>query len=116
VPAGTELRLRVHLRNTGARGGKEVVQAYLDRAGSAVERPVRWLAGFAVVTAAAGETVTAELRIAPRAFEHWCGRHHAWHTEAGQFRLRVGRSVADLRLTASVELTGPPLGHPNPAP
>jgi beta-glucosidase len=116
VPAGTELRLRVHLRNTGARRGKEVVQAYLDRAGSAVERPVRWLAGFAVVTAAAGETVTAELRIAPRAFEHWCDRHHAWHTEAGQFRLRVGRSVADLRINASVELTDPPLGHPNPAP
>jgi hypothetical protein len=32
-------------------------------------------------------------------------RHHAWHTEAGRFRLRVGRSTADLRLTASVELT-----------
>jgi beta-glucosidase len=77
-----------------------------------VERPVRWLAGFAVVTAAAGETVTAELRIAPRAFEHWCERHHAWHAEAGRFRLRVGRSVADLRLSASVELTVPPTPHP----
>jgi beta-glucosidase len=77
-----------------------------------VERPVRWLAGFAVVTAAAGETVAAELRIAPRAFEHWCERHHAWHAEAGRFRLRVGRSVADLRLSASVELTVPPTPHP----
>jgi hypothetical protein len=105
APAGAELRRRVHLRNSGARRGKEVVQAYLDRADSAVERPVRWPAGFAVVTAAAGETATAELRIAPRAFEHWCERHHAWHTEAGRFRLRVGRSIADLHLTASVELT-----------
>jgi beta-glucosidase len=111
--AGTELRLRVHLRNSGARRGKEVVQAYLDRADSAVERPARWLAGFAVAPAAAGDTVPAELRIAPRAFEHWCERHHAWHAEAGRFRLRVGRSVADLRLAVSVELTAPPTPHPS---
>jgi beta-glucosidase len=114
VPAGTELRLRVRLRNIGARRGKEVVQAYLDRADSVVERPVRWLAGFAVVTAAAGETVAADLRIAPRAFEHWCEQHHAWHSEAGRFRLRLGRSVADLRLPTSVELTAPSLAHPQP--
>jgi beta-glucosidase len=108
VPAGTELRLRVRLRNTGARRGKEVVQAYLDRADSAVERPARWLAGFADVTAAAGETVMAELSIAPRAFEHWCERHHLWHAEAGRFRLRVGRSVADLRLATAIELAALP--------
>jgi beta-glucosidase len=108
VPAGTELRLRVRLRNTGTRRGKEVIQAYLDRADSAVERPARWLAGFADVTAAAGETVTAEFRVAPRAFEHWCERHHLWHAEAGRFRLRVGRSVADLRLTTSIEVAAPP--------
>jgi beta-glucosidase len=112
VPAGTELRLRVRLRNTGARRGKEVVQAYLDRADSVVERPVRWLAGFAVVTAAAGETVTADLRIAPRAFEHWCEQHHAWHAEAGRFRLRLGRSAADLRLTTSVGVTVSDLAPP----
>jgi beta-glucosidase len=73
-----------------------------------VDRPARWLAGFAVVTAAAGETVTAELRIALRACAHWCERHRAWHAEAGRFRLRVGRSVADLRLTTAIELAAPP--------
>ena len=38
---------RVTLRNTGHRAGKGVVQAYLSRPGGMVERPVRWLAGFA---------------------------------------------------------------------
>jgi beta-glucosidase len=38
---------RVRLRNTGDRAGREVVQVYLARPGSAVERPPRWLAGFA---------------------------------------------------------------------
>ncbi|MFE3698471.1 beta-glucosidase [Nocardia tengchongensis] len=51
----------VTVRNTGARAGRQVVQAYLSRPGSAVDRPVRWLAGFAVVEAGAGESVTASL-------------------------------------------------------
>ena len=48
----------VTVTNTGDRAGKQVVQVYAERADSAVERPVRWLVGFAVVRAEAGETVT----------------------------------------------------------
>ena len=95
--AGGEARVRV--RNTGARRGREVVQAYLSRPGSAVERPVRWLAGFAVVEADPGEAVEAAVRLEPRAFEHW---DEGWRREPGAFELAVGRSVSDLRLRAEV--------------
>ena len=44
----------VEVRNTGARRGREVVQVYASRPDSAVERPVKWLAGFAVVDAGPG--------------------------------------------------------------
>ena len=33
-----------------------------------------------------------EIRLPERAFQHWDG---GWRTEAGDFRLTVGRSVAD---------------------
>ena len=46
--------IEVTLANTGDRAGKQVVQVYAERADSAVERPVRWLVGFAAVRAAAG--------------------------------------------------------------
>ncbi|XVQ07318.1 fibronectin type III-like domain-contianing protein [Spirillospora sp. CA-255316] len=51
----------VSLANTGERAGAEVVQVYLSRPDSAVERPVRWLAGFTKVRAGAGRTVTVEV-------------------------------------------------------
>jgi hypothetical protein len=61
----------VRIRNTGSRPGKEVVQAYLSRPDSTIERPVRWLAGFAVVSAAPGAEVVAQVHLAARAFQHW---------------------------------------------
>jgi beta-glucosidase len=76
-----------------------VVQAYLSRPDSAVERPVRWLAGFAVARARPGEAVTVEVPLDRHAFQHWDG---GWVTEPGAFTLSVGRDVIDTPLTAEV--------------
>ncbi|MDG4862312.1 glycoside hydrolase family 3 C-terminal domain-containing protein, partial [Streptomyces sp. T-3] len=90
--------VRVRVRNTGTRRGREVVQAYLARADSAVERPARWLAGFAAVEAAPGEVVTATVTVPARALQHWREQGGGWCTEAGEFQLLVGRSAGDLPL------------------
>lgn len=65
--------VRVALRNTGERAGREVVQVY-------AADPVR-LAGFAVVEAEAGAEVSVDVEVEP-----------------GTGELRVGRSVENLRL------------------
>ena len=85
--------VEVTLANTGARRGKQVVQVYAERAGSSVERPVRWLVGFAVVRAEPGETVTAVVDVPSRRLAHWAGE---WVVEPGEYTLRVGSSVDDL--------------------
>jgi beta-glucosidase len=90
----------VTVRNTGARPGREVFQVYASRPDSAVERPARWLAGFAAVDAAPGETVQAGIMIRDRAFQHWSAA--GWTTEPGEFLLSAGPSSAVLPLTASV--------------
>ncbi|MEV6773789.1 glycoside hydrolase family 3 C-terminal domain-containing protein [Nocardia sp. NPDC051030] len=90
----------VTVRNTGDRPGRQVVQAYLSRESSAVDRPVRWLAGFAVVEAAAGESVTATIELPRRSFEHWTAK--GWAIEPGTFTLHVGTSVNELPLTADI--------------
>ena len=91
--------VRVQLTNAGTRAGKHVVQVYAERPDSAVERPVRWLAGFGVVHADAGETVTADVAVPARALEHWAG---GWQREPGVFTLRIGSSVAELPLEAAL--------------
>jgi beta-glucosidase len=100
--ADTPARVSIALRNTGRRAGREVVQAYLSRADSAVERPVLWLAGFAVVEAAGGEETHCALEIPARAFAHWAGAD-GWQIEGGAFELRIGPSAADQPLKASVD-------------
>jgi beta-glucosidase len=90
------------MANTGQRRGREVVQAYLSRPDSAVERPALWLAGFAAVTAEAGAEVEVTARIGPRAFQHWSTTEQDWVTEPGTFTLHIGRSSRDLPLTAQI--------------
>jgi beta-glucosidase len=92
----------VDVRNTGLRRGREVVQVYASRPDSAVERPVKWLAGFAVVDADPGETVNVGILISERTFQHWSDA--GWTLEPGTFTLSAGSSSASLPLTASVDL------------
>jgi beta-glucosidase len=92
----------VTVRNTGARRGREVVQVYASRPGSALERPPKWLAAFAAVEANPGETVTVSILIPDRAFQHWAGAE--WSIEPGPFVLAAGPSSASLPLTTELEL------------
>ena len=99
VGAGEEFTVRVRVTNTGTRSGKHVVQVYAARSDSAVERPARWLVGFAEVTAQAGETTEIGVPVHGRDLAHWDGR---WRTEPGVFSLSVGASVADTPINLSV--------------
>jgi beta-glucosidase len=102
--AGEPLEVSVPVRNTGARPSREVVQLYLEApravagaSGESPRRPLRWLAGFAVVEAAPGATVTASVRVSPRAFEVWDEAARGWRTPAGEYRLLAARSSRDVR-------------------
>jgi beta-glucosidase len=105
--AGDDLTVRVRVRNTGAREGREVVQVYLARPSSALDRPARWLAGYAAVRARPGETVTATVRVPARALCHWSVQEHAWRTETGRCLVLAGRSAGDVPLVAEVEVVRP---------
>ncbi len=96
----------LRVRNTGARAGKHVLQVYLSREASDVDRPVRWLAGHAVVRADAGECTPVTIPLPWRVFAHWADG--AWHVEPGRYTVRVGRSVAELTLRGEVDVPAHP--------
>ncbi|WP_435865864.1 beta-glucosidase family protein [Streptomyces wedmorensis] len=104
IDAGSSFTVRVGVRNTGARPGREVVQVYLARPGSAVERPVRWFAGHAAVHAEAGEAAVAEIVVEPRALRHWSPEEGGWRVEPGTYRLMVGRSAGRVEHATDVTL------------
>jgi beta-glucosidase len=92
----------VDVENRGARDGKQVVQVYAERQVSAVDRPVRWLVGFAPARVAAGQRAQVLLSVPTRLLAYW---QDGWRYEPGAFQFRVGTSAVDLPLTAEVELT-----------
>ena len=100
VSEGGTVTATVTATNTGTRAGKQVVQVYASRPDSAIDRPVRWLVGFAAVTAGAGESVTATVPVPARAFADWS--QNGWHYEPGEFTLQAGTSVSQLPLTGTV--------------
>ncbi|MGW8352479.1 glycoside hydrolase family 3 protein [Streptomyces wedmorensis] len=102
----------VQVTNTGDRPGREVVQIYLapvapepDGARSATaERPVRWLAGFASVEAAPGESVEASIALPRRAFEIWDEEKGDWTLVTGAYEVVAAHSLSDARLTTALDI------------
>jgi beta-glucosidase len=100
--AGAEAVIRVQLRNAGTRHGCETVQVYASRPDSAVERPVRWLAGFAKAEAPPGTEVIADIVVSHRRLAHWDIAVGMWAIEPGDFHLHIGRSSRDVPLSVTV--------------
>jgi beta-glucosidase len=98
-----DVGLSVTIRNTGPRGGREVVQAYVEPATAEAGRPVRTLAAFAAATAEPGETAEVRLAVPARAFARYDETARAWVWPPGDFAVRIGRSSADLRLSVRVK-------------
>jgi beta-glucosidase len=104
IAPGADVAVAVRVRNTGTRRGREVVQLYASRPDGSVERPIRWLVGFAGVEAEAGEDVTATVLVRARALEHWDVQEGRWRVERGTFGLAAGGSCAVLTVSAEVTI------------
>jgi beta-glucosidase len=96
----------VSVRNTGSRVGREVVQIYVGPAEGDPDRPARWLAGFAGVTAEPGERRTVTLDLPERTFQRWVARPAGggWQTMPGEYVVEAAHSRGDVRLTAVVRV------------
>jgi beta-glucosidase len=101
VAPGEEFTVTVEVENRSDRDGKQVVQVYAARPDSGVERPVRWLVGFAPVRVPAGATASVDITLPSRLLAYW---EDGWQYESGTYGLHIGTSAVDLPLSFSVEL------------
>jgi beta-glucosidase len=99
--AGETIEVTVDVANRGDRDGKQVVQVYAERADSAVDRPVRWLVGFAPARVPAGQAARVQLSVPSRLLAYWSD---GWRYEPGRYLLRAGTSAVNLPAAAIVEL------------
>ncbi len=98
------LTVTVTVKNTGKRFGKAVTQLYVGDVESTVFRPVRELKGFEKTPLEPGEAKDVTFTLDKRAFAYWNEQIHDWHVETGEFRIEIGNSSRDIRLTDTVNV------------
>jgi beta-glucosidase len=94
------------IANTGDRSGHEVVQVYVGDPAAAVARPPQELKAFAKVGLDPGAERRAVFRLTPRDLSYWSAAHRRWVLEPGEFRIAVGASSRDIRLTQTIVVGG----------
>lgn len=104
---GGSLGVTVTVRNAGQVAGKEAVQLYVENPQDGVDRPVKELRGFDKVSLAPGESRQLRFTLTPRDFSYWEDRVAGFHAPGGHYRVLVGASSADIRLSAELSLAAP---------
>ena len=100
---GAPLTARGTVRNTGARAGTDIVQLYVSLP-EAQGHPPRRLAAWQRISLAPGEAKTVVLTLDPHVLKRWDAHAEAWRIPAGEYRVDVGASSEDDRLSATVAL------------
>ena len=99
-----DIELQFTLKNTGNCDAEEVVQAYVSRIHSAVQRPQKELKGFARIQLKAGAEQTVKMLIPRAHLCHWNEQIDGWDYEQGEATLLVGSSSADIKLKTIIKL------------
>jgi beta-glucosidase len=80
-----------------------VAQVYVSRATSEGPLPRR-LAGWKRIALRAGQARQVSIELDPHALRSWSTARGAWEMPAGDYRIEVGASALDDRLTTRVTL------------
>lgn len=95
-----QVKVTIRVKNTGRRGGDEVVQMYVQHLRSAVERPQLQLEGFKRVHIEPGKEQDVVLSLKPRDLAYWNTNRHAWVVEKEPIRVLAGGSSDKLPVHA----------------
>ncbi len=87
--------VKVQISNTGDREGDEVVQLYIGKEDSAIDRPVKALKGFKRITLSPGETKTVVITCPLEKLEYYCETDRVWKLETGNYQAYIGNSCSD---------------------
>ena len=94
-----------NIKNVGGMKADEIAQVYVGACfASKVYRAKKELKEFARVSLEPGETKTVELCLDPTAFEYFSADLDKWVTEAGTYKVMVGASSRDIRLSADIDI------------
>ncbi len=99
-----EITVSIDVKNTGNRGGDEVVQLYVKHLKSRVERPIKELKGFKRITLNAGEQQTVGIKLPALSLSYWDVAKKAFIVEREPVQLMIGSSSANITADKTIEI------------
>jgi len=101
---GGTIAASVDISNVGARDGGEVVQLYVKNMELPVAQPLKQLRAFKRISVPASSTRTAKLEFPVAALARWDESKREYTVNPGTYKIMVGASSADIRVSAEVEV------------
>lgn len=103
-----DIFLKVTVKNTGKKSGKEVVQVYVSAPGKDMDKPSRELKGFVKTrNLQPGESQTVSVNIPYESLASFNENKSCWQVEEGTYKILVARNAADSNpLVTTVDQTG----------
>lgn len=103
--ANDTVNVVVTVRNTGDQAGKEVVQIYVSKVNSTIDRPNQELKAFAKTrNLAPGESEGIMISIPVSELSYWDEENSGWALEKGLYSIKSGSSSRDIRLIKEIEI------------
>lgn len=96
------VNIKITVKNSGKRAGKEVVELYLSDLYRSVSPPVKQLKRFTAVQLQPGESRAIEFSLSKDDFT-FCGRDGKYTVEPGEFKVAIGDQSAIFELMPDVE-------------
>jgi beta-glucosidase len=99
------IHIRLSVKNTGAVAGKEVVEIYIAKPDSRIDRPVQELKAFTKTPLLnAGESVTLSFAIPVSDLSYWDESQSKWVLEKGTYTIHASSSSRDTRVSRDIQL------------
>jgi beta-glucosidase len=101
---GEKIKLSFILSNTGAIGGAEVVQVYVGKTKSTVERPMKELKGFVKLYVDKQSATTGQISIDTDKLAYYDESQKNWQLEKGDYVIYVGNSSDHIQQSLKISI------------
>lgn len=98
------IAVTVDVKNTGKQDGKEVVQLYVSKADSAVERAAKELKGFNKVLVKAGNSEKVTINVPVKELAYYDENSKGWVVEKGDYTFKLGNSSKNITQEVTVTI------------
>lgn len=101
---GEQIKVSCKVSNTGATDGAEVIQVYIGKPDSKVERAAKELKGFKKVFVGKGDTTAVEVSIDVNDLAYYDESLSGWNLEKGKYKIYIGNASDNIIKELTINL------------